>query len=766
MKKTNALIVITAIQIMFSTNLLAQYSTDWIRPADNIAKTGKMIARDSLDNLFVTGYIQSQNIYTRKYNKFGALQWEKISTSGIASNYEKPVWISIDKNNNALVVGYRYTIGSGRDYPNAIVVLKYNLSGFLLWKKTLAVSVVVSNSVGAFNLRSEVDNNGNVYIGTVIANPSGFNLYKLNSSGITVFIKSNTVNSPNGFNSMRLKGNKIVITGRSGNRSTAPVIAWDTAGTVLWTKSVQGQGGNDVEIDDTGNTYLLTSYANQVSASSGQDILVYKFNSTGIQQWKRNFDFGGYDFATRFTFAADKLSVIGYGSINASYFDWITFQVNTEGVMLWNARYNATTANDELPAFIAAKDNGEVFITGKGGPLFTQANGSSYLRMITLKYSNTGVVKWIDSVNIYSGLGLACTLAKDSSLFVLSHANMTAYHFIDQTTTGTCGIPAGIFVSNVSTTTAPVTWSPVANATLYHLRYKTTSATVWTIVSTNLTSYFLAGLSAGTTYNYAVEAVCSSGPSGYSATQTFTTFGTGYCTTGGQSQAQEYLSFVWIGGIMNSTGRNNGYGDFTNLSTALAPGQTVSGYLSGLVPYPEYENYSIWIDYNHDNDFTDPGEQVVNILSDFTGWVAVNFTVPSTGTVGGPTRMRVTMSSGASPSPCGVYARGETEDYTVDIAPVFVAQRNLKPGTAIAIPPENNTILMYPNPASDRLYLRGISKTALNSFIEIYDMAGREILITTISGNSVNVSTLKAGTYFIRIIQNNVRVYSETFIKK
>ena len=114
--------------------------------------------------------------------------------------------------------------------------------------------------------------------------------------------------------------------------------------------------------------------------------------------------------------------------------------------------------------------------------------------------------------------------------------------------------------------------------------------------------------------------------------------------------------------------------------------------------------------------------------------------------------MRVTMSYGVAPSPCGVYARGETEDYTVDIAPVLVAQRNGHPGAAIAILSENNTILIYPNPASDILYLKGISKTAFTHFIEIYDVAGRKILINTISGNSVNISTLKAGIYFIRII--------------
>jgi len=155
-----------------------------------------MVARDSLDNVFVTGYIQSQNTYTRKYDRFGVLQWEKISTAGTAGNYGKPVWTSIDKNNNAIVTGFRYSIGGGRIYPNAIVVLKYNPSGFLLWKKNITLSVLVSNSVGAFNLRSDVDNFGNIYIGTSAASPSGFVLYKLNSSGILVFTKNSTVMLP------------------------------------------------------------------------------------------------------------------------------------------------------------------------------------------------------------------------------------------------------------------------------------------------------------------------------------------------------------------------------------------------------------------------------------------------------------------------------------------------------------------------------------------------------------------------------------------
>jgi len=146
---------------------------------------------------------------------------------------------------------------------------------------------------------------------------------------------------------MRLNGSRIAMTGRSGTLSQAPVIVWDTAGNVTWTKAVLGRGGNDVELDAAGNTYLLTGYNNQVSSTTRQDISIYKFNSTGVQQWKQSYDFGGNDFATKFVLAAGRLSVIGYNSVNSGYFNWVTFQADAlSGTKLWNTSYNSVHCTD------------------------------------------------------------------------------------------------------------------------------------------------------------------------------------------------------------------------------------------------------------------------------------------------------------------------------------------------------------------------------------------------------------------------------------
>lgn len=513
------LFVLTCLSIA-SVNLFSQYSTDWIRPGDSYQKTGVMMARDNADNVIVSGFWTANNIYTRKYDKFGNQQWEVISTSGVPGNYEKPVWVNCDSSNNVFVTGYRYSLGQF-NYPNALVILKYNPAGTLLWKNTIPMTIFVNNVI-SFNMRSEVDRDGNLYVGTVAVNPSGFVLIKLDPAGNTLFTSNNNLNGVTMFRSMRLKGDRVVFSGSSSNLSAAILVTWDTTGNALWTGSYLGQSGNDIEMDNSGNVYLLTSYPNQVSPTSGQDILIYKMNAAGSQLWVNNYDFGGYDFPTRFTYEGGRISVTGYGSISSGYFDWITFQVNTSGTKIWDARYNETTVNDEQSLFITAKTNGDVFVTGRGGPDYNLL-GSNYLRMITVKYDNTGARKWVDSVNIYSGRGMACTLASDSSLYVLSDAYTTAFHFLDHTGGVPASVPIGINVSNVGNTSATFSWTPVSGAYLYHLRYKETAATSWNVVSINTPPITVSGLVPATSYDYACEAINSGGPSGYSATQSFLT---------------------------------------------------------------------------------------------------------------------------------------------------------------------------------------------------------------------------------------------------
>lgn len=87
----------------------------------------------------------------------------------------------------------------------------------------------------------------------------------------------------------------------------------------------------------------------------------------------------------------------------------------------------------------------------------------------------------------------------------------------------TCSAPSGLATSNITTTTATLSWSAAGSANAYLLFYKMSTASNWDSLSANGTSVALNGLSANTNYQFRVQSLCDSSNSGFSNTATFTT---------------------------------------------------------------------------------------------------------------------------------------------------------------------------------------------------------------------------------------------------
>lgn len=429
------LIISFAFFFFITTNLFAQYTFDWMRGDGNNAKISVMSSVDTSDNLIITGYFQNFETYTRKYDISGTLLWEANDDSGTSGLYEKPNWINSDTNNNILVIGniYSYSSSTGWDYPTAIVALKYSPNGNLLWKTTIPISITIT-SQNRFNTQSVVDELGNLYIGTTINAPDGTVLYKLDPNGNLLFTKTSLANIPRNFASIRIKNNRIVIATGSPTVGVAPVFVFNTAGDLLWTAAANGNGAIDVEIDKNNNVYVLSNLTDAVNPSSGVDANITKFSPSGAELWHNDYDFGGTEIPRKFAYLNNRISVIGYGAStpSAAYFDWKTFQTDTDGSLLWYAIYDQTSFNDEEPYHILAKPNGKVIVTGKGGP-FPDPNNPSFIQMPIVQYSNTGSQIWVDTPNIYGGWGLASTFASDASLYVISSVDMTVYHYYGDT---------------------------------------------------------------------------------------------------------------------------------------------------------------------------------------------------------------------------------------------------------------------------------------------------------------------------------------------
>ncbi len=437
----------------------AQYTFDWMQGAGNYSKTSVMSTIDPNDNLIVTGFLQNDRLFVRKYDISGNLQWEVEDVSGISGIHEKSNWIDSDANGNIFVVGniYSYSASTGWDYPTDIVVLKYNPSGMLLWRTILPISITIT-SLNRFNMRSVMDDSGNLYIGSTVNSPEGAILYKLDTNGNLIFTSSSLENLPRNFSSIKIMGTQIVMVTGSPTTNVGPVFVFDTSGNLLWTAAVEGIIASDVEIDENLNVYVLSSLNNAVSPTSGYDMTITKFDSFGSLLWVHHFDFEGMELASKMVYSNGRLSAIGYGisSLSSPYFDWKTFQTDSNGNLLWHAIYDASAFNDEEPYHITSKPDGEVIVTGKGGPS-PDPNNPSFLQMPIVAYNGSGTQIWMDTPNIYGGWGLATMLASNGSLYAISSSDMTVYHYF--------GKPLGIDSFDVDTSKLLMSPNPVSATT-------------------------------------------------------------------------------------------------------------------------------------------------------------------------------------------------------------------------------------------------------------------------------------------------------------
>jgi hypothetical protein len=154
-----------------------------------------------------------------------------------------------------------------------------------------------------------------------------------------------------------------------------------------------------------------------------------------------------------------------------------------------------------------------------------------------------------------------------------------------------------------------------------------------------------------------------------------------YCYSHGNSVSDEWISNVTLGSFSNSSGADN-YSDFTNLTINADVGATypisITPAFSGSL-YNEY--FRVWMDFNKDFDFNDPGELVFE-AGPSTTTVNGNITIPP-GAIPGKTRMRVSMKYNALPDTCEMFAFGEVEDYTLEILSSGCANGDSEPPEAL-----------------------------------------------------------------------------------
>ncbi|MEZ4960129.1 MAG: GEVED domain-containing protein [Saprospiraceae bacterium] len=152
--------------------------------------------------------------------------------------------------------------------------------------------------------------------------------------------------------------------------------------------------------------------------------------------------------------------------------------------------------------------------------------------------------------------------------------------------------------------------------------------------------------------------------------------GTTYCAATSAFPWHDWVAGVTLTNVTNPSGKD-AYSNFTSLTANVTAGSSYSLALTAGYSWFTYEeHWKVWIDYNHDGIFQEPGE----VAYSFTQAAPPNGTLEATATgtinipataLTGPTRMRVIMKRDADPTPCETIPNGEVEDYTVNIGGQF-----------------------------------------------------------------------------------------------
>ncbi|MGN7759359.1 GEVED domain-containing protein [Chryseobacterium sp. 22532] len=308
-------------------------------------------------------------------------------------------------------------------------------------------------------------------------------------------------------------------------------------------------------------------------------------------------------------------------------------------------------------------------------------------------------------------------------------------------------VPMNLAASNISFTSAHITWDPIPGATGYTVKWRASTSAVW--LSMNIpagaTSADLDNLTP--CLGHMVQ-VIDNASGDISFPLTFYTH-LNYCRSTSTNLGALYLSNVTItpsGGLpaMVSASSMSNHTDFRmdlprRIQLGVGSVNNVLSVTPSWAAVPGTSYVKAWIDFNA-NAIFEASEMIVSTIVDSTNPKAFIFNVPSfAGITQCGTAMRVIISQTQPAGPCEIFAYGEVEDYGV----TFV-NMNL----AVDETGKSKEISIYPNPASDVLYISGLSSQAE---YEIFSVSGQKVGEGRTFENTVDIHYLAKGIYFIQL---------------
>lgn len=477
------LILCLLTSLFYAQNL--QWQSIYNGPADSTDLANKLVL-DAAGNVFVTGSSvgtgSSYDFTTIKYNPAGVQQW-LVRYNGPANGKDYAFSLAADNNSNIYVCG---------NSSNDIALVKYNSSnGSMIWS-TRYTNARMTSSTGFV-----IDANGNSY--ATGSNGSDMIIIKYNSSGSQQWIA--TYNGPSNGNDEGWQ----VITDASGNVFAAGIsaggsqtqkdivlIKYNSTGVQQWVTRFNNTSFNKddcpaaLKLDKLGNLYIA-GYSYNSNTFSQPVLLLCKFNSSGQFMWSQIIS-SQVTFAQAWDMCIDEYNsvyvtgsvVTGTSSNNRE--TMVLAKYNPSGAQQWVSYYNRTSTSNDCAFSISIDKNNYIYIQNH-----SKTSGSNNYRVI-IKYNSNGDQIWAQPYqgNVQGqGSNDNSSLSVDNSFNVYSTGgnlgNTQAENYITLKYTQPCYTVSG-------TVTYKDNNQPVNSGYIKALYYDRSSAAVITLDSAGIQS--------------------------------------------------------------------------------------------------------------------------------------------------------------------------------------------------------------------------------------------------------------------------------------
>lgn len=349
------------------------------------------------------------------------LQWASRYNGG-GNSLDWSYAIAIDPAGDVVVTGYSTGAGTGKDYKT----IKYNPNGAILWEATFNGPI----NGGDYSNALTIDASGNIYVtGRVdYGTSSDMVTIKYNSQGVQQWFARYMGASNLSDEGKTIKvdaGGNVYVGGRTTSSVTGIdciTVKYNPDGSEAWVKTYSASGANEdyivsIDVDNAGNVYAGGC---SVGASSGQDLVVIKYNAAGNEEWVRrqNGAGNGGDALVSLKISPDGSIVAAgyvYNGPEQSH-NTYTIKYDENGNILWQQEYNGLGSKIDFATAMTTDNSNNIYVTGLTTQIINSRPDSNYA---TLKYDPSGHLMWVAT---YDGPNNSVDISR--TIFVDNAANV------------------------------------------------------------------------------------------------------------------------------------------------------------------------------------------------------------------------------------------------------------------------------------------------------------------------------------------------------